>query len=244
MNEQQTSAAAPLKQSSRPPVWPALVAALLIVIATVAVVYLVLKDDAAGEEAGGLAGAFAPQINYRTAIYSALTDLKVDPKLVILTLTSDVQVSKSSELKILWGLNLGTTSVEVRAADNKVQYYIALEDLDADDMQYIPDRNVLRITLPQPVLDEQLVDVQSDPDKIELQTQVGWARLDSLSGSYLRQEARKDLRAAVIDQGTRDTAMSKARQAARQVITELLAGSIADKLRSGVQVEVEFEPAP
>jgi hypothetical protein len=95
-----------------------------------------------------------------------------------MTSTVDAEVEKTSEKRILWDLlELGDTTVRIRVRDNKVQYYIPLEGFGESNVAFDPEARCLAFTLPEPVLDTEVVEVQSNPDLIDVQTEVGWGRL-------------------------------------------------------------------
>ena len=84
------------------------------------------------------------------------------------------------------------------------------------------DDGEIKIKLfPDPVLDEDMVDVQSDPSKIKIKTNVGRWRLDSKSGRFLRNQVRKSLREKVIAEGKKDMLIELARRNAKSVLLEL-----------------------
>jgi len=134
-----------------------------------------------------------------TVIRTAVSELHGVKHLVVLTAKVDAVITKNKETRRLWGkLYLGTTTVEVRATGNQVQFYVPLEDLRSDDFRYDEKRHVLQVTIPRPVLDEQFVDVQTDPSNIQIRTDVGWASLERYEGAFLRDDAIRDLRPQVI----------------------------------------------
>jgi hypothetical protein len=88
-----------------------------------------------------------------------------------------------------------------------------------------------------------MVAIQTDPRFVDLKTDVGWARLDSKSGAYLRESAKTDLRKAVIDEGKRSLAndnMEDAQRNAERAIMRLF-GPLKNDLREGVSLAIEFK---
>src|SRR3954466_10839588 len=67
--------------------------------------------------ARGLAQAFQPQVNANTLVFSTVSNMVNQSKLVVLSTSINVEMNKSNE-KIVWGVPLGTTKVTVRALDN------------------------------------------------------------------------------------------------------------------------------
>jgi hypothetical protein len=194
------------------------------------------------QEMRGLGRAFAPTINYKTEITGAISKLNSNPKLVVLTTTIDAEVRKTkstSAMKIYWG----TTTVRLRARENKVQFYVPMQNLGTDRFQYDDVHKTLTVYVDEPLLDTDMIDVQSDPNKIELETSNGWAKMDRFSGAPLREEAKADLRFAVI-QAVKQPAQNellqlKAQANAKEHIKKLLRTSLTN-LNPDVKIEVEF----
>src|SRR3954451_12632849 len=80
----------------------------------------------------GLAQAFRPRVNVNTVIYTTVSNMVNQSKLVVLANHINVDLSKSNE-KVVWGFPLGTTTVKVRALDNVVQYYVPLTNISKSD---------------------------------------------------------------------------------------------------------------
>src|SRR5947207_4211903 len=169
----------------------------------------------------GLAQAFQPKVNVNTVIYTTLSNMVNQSKLVVLSTQINVDLTKSNE-KVIWGVPLGTTTVTIRALDNRVQYYVPLTNISKGDFRYDDVHKRLTLRVPAPRIDEELVDVQSDPSKIEFRTDVGWARLNSRSGQFLRDQAQRELRPAIVREGNNSLYLDKARSNARESFKKLL----------------------
>jgi len=241
-----------------PSAWPWAVAAVLIALILVGAYTLrqALRTpertvNTAADRLEGMAGkvfeklreGLRPNVTVRSTVRSQFAKLDATPKLVVLTDTIDVEVAKSSEKRVLWGLlNLGTTEVRLRAPGNKVQFYIPLGEIRADDFVYQPAARKVVVRLPAPVLDRQVVDVQSDPLKIDVETKVGWARLSAHSGKTLETKAREALRQEVLSTADtppmHDVAHLHAEKTLRAFFAELQAA-----LEDGVRLEFEFKAA-
>src|SRR4051812_12626783 len=187
----------------------------------------------------GLAQAFQPRVNVNTVIYTTVRNMVNQSKLVVLANHINVDLSKSNE-KVVWGFPLGTTTVKVRALDNVVQYYVPLTNISKSDFRYDPVHRRLTVRVPAPRLDEDLVEVQTDPSKIEFRTELGWARLDSRSGQFLRDQAQKELRPAVVREGNNSLYIDKAKSNARESLKKLLE-PMASQLKEDVELEVDFK---
>ena len=207
--------------------------------------------NAAADRLEGMAGkvfeklreGLRPNVTLRTIINSQFAKLDATPKLVVLTDTIDVEVAKSSEKRVLWGLlNLGTTEVRLKAPGNKVQFYIPVREIKAEDFSYRPAAKKVVVRVPGPVLDRQVVDVQSDPSKIEVETRVGWARLSAFSGKRLEAKAREALRQEVLASADTPPMHDLARLHAEKTLKAFFA-ELEGALGDGVRLEFEFRPA-
>ena len=192
-----------------------------------------------GDIARGLAQAFQPQVNANTLVFSTVSNMVNQSKLVVLSTSINVEMTKSNE-KIIWGVPLGTTKVTLRALDNRVQYYIALTNLTARDFRYDDVHKRLTLRVPAPKLDEEVVEVQSDPGKIEFRTDVGWARLNSRSGQFLREQAQRELRPAIVREGNNSLYIDRAKMNARESLKKLLE-PMAGQLKEDVELHIEFK---
>ncbi len=223
------------------PAWP--IAFALVAITAIAAVAFIFHECSPARMsrtiASGLAQAFQPQVNVNSVVYTTLSNMINQAKLVVLTTQINVDMTKADE-KVVWGIPLGTTKVMLRALDNRVQYYVPLTDITKKDFRYDNVHKRLTVRVPSPLLDRDLVEVQSDPAKIEFRTDVGWARFDSRSGQFLRDQAQRDLRPALIREGHNPLYLDKAKTNARESLKKLLE-PMAAQLKEDVELEVEFK---
>jgi hypothetical protein len=225
--------------------WP--IAFAVIGIGLIALAGFIFKScvDQPARMAETITRASQPQITVNTVIQTSLERLREESKLVVYTADVAVMITKVSDKKVLYGkLDLGTTVVRVRAAGNKAQLIIPLNELSDSDIRFNEKENKFVITLPPPRVDETLVEVQTDPQFYEVQTDLGWARLDRFSGEFLRDEAKRELRGSVIAEASNPRIIEAARQSGREQIAGLLE-AIVKPMRPEASVAVEFkEEAP
>lgn len=199
-----------------------------------------IAKETATDGIAAVAGAFKPTINVNSTISTTVSRMRDAAKLVVLVEEVDVTVQKTSDKSVLNGkLNLGTTTVTVRASGNRIQYYVPLDKITPDDFAFDLTSNRLTLRLAVPAVDEEMVEVQSDPAKIEVQTDIGWARLDKYSGQALRDEAKRDLRPAVIEQGRAAEHVERAKANTKAAVEKLMAPLLAG-LKSDVIFQVAF----
>ena len=225
------------------PAWP--IAITVIAIAVIALGGFIFKTcvDQPRRMAETIANATRPQVNVSTVIQTSLERLREESKLVVYTADVSVMVTKISDKKVLGGkVDLGTTTVRVRAAGNKAQIVIPLKDLEEKDIEFNQSKNQFVVTLPAPRVDETLVEVQTNPTFYEVETDVGWARLDKFSGETLREEAKRELRGAVIEEASHPRIIDAAKQSGREQIAALLE-AVIKPMSPEATVAVQFKPA-
>lgn len=223
--------------------WP--VAISVIAIALIALAGFVFKTcvDQPVRLAESVARATQPQVTISTVIQTSLERLREESKLVVYTADVAVMVTKISDKKVLNGkVDLGTTTVRVRAAGNKAQLVIPLKDVVESDISYDEQTKQFTVTLPAPRVDETLVEVQTNPTFYEIETDVGWARLDKYSGEALREDARRELRAAIVQEASHPRLIDAAKTSGREQISGLLE-AVVKPLRPEATVAVEFKPS-
>lgn len=166
--------------------------------------------------------SLAPSYSNTTLIQTSVSRLQKEAKLVVLSADVTVEVTRTSS-KILWDLfDFGDTVATVRSRGNKAQYFVALDQIKESDFHLSNGNRVLKVTVPEPRVDESIVEVQTDPNQIEVKTEVGWGRLNKRSGEMARNEAKRSMRHAIISEAKTPIFMDQARNNAREKVGALL----------------------
>lgn len=168
------------------------------------------------------AKTFAPVYNTTTLIQTSVTRLNREAKLVVLSADVTVEVTRTSSKILFELLDFGDTVATVRARGNRAQYFVALDQIKEADFKLSNAGKNLVVSVPDPRVDETIVEVQSDPGQMEVKTQIGWGRLDKRSGEMARAEARRSLRDAVIVEAKSPVYMELARKNAQEKVAALL----------------------
>jgi len=126
----------------------------------------------------------------------------------------------------------------VRAKGNRAQYFVDLNGIKESDFRLSNGGKSLVVTVPQPRVDESIIEVQSDPNQIEVQTKVGWLRTDKRSGEITRTEAKQALREAVVAEAKSQIYLDLARKNAQDKVTGLIDPLV--KQMGVTNVTVEF----
>ena len=161
------------------------------------------------------------KVTIDSIIYSTIGELKKESKIVVMTGEVNLSV-KRSHTKFFSRLNLGTTAVEVLVPKNKVQYVIPTKAISEESFRWNDETGEVSIEIPTPVIDEEIVEIQSDPSLIKVRKDIGWGRFESRSGEFLERQIRQDLRSLVIEEGKGNKLMlEQAKKNAQEVIREL-----------------------
>ncbi len=164
-----------------------------------------------------------PKVEINEVIINTLGELHKQSKLVVMSETVDLVMERSSTKKFLWDkLSMGTTVVEMRVRENKVQYILPLEQVTRDSFHWDDSKGEIVIDIPRPVIDRDIVEVQSNPNLIDVRTERGWARLKSKSGKFLENQIRGDLRQELIRQGNNEIYLNEAHRKAEAVVRQLI----------------------
>src|ERR1041385_6028503 len=127
-----------------------------------------------------------PSYSTTTVIQTSMQKLRQEAKLVVLSADVTVEVTRTSSKILFDRLDFGDTVTTVRTKGNRTQYSIDLNNIKESDFRLKNDGKTLIVTVPEPRVDESIVEVQSDPNQIEVQTKVGWLRTDKRSGEITR----------------------------------------------------------
>jgi hypothetical protein len=163
-----------------------------------------------------------PSYSTTTLIQTSVSRLRQEAKFVVLSADVTVEVTRTSSKILFERLDFGDTVTTVRTKGNRAQYSVDLNGIKKRDFRFSPDGKSLVVTVPEPRVDESIVEVQSDPNQIEVQTKVGWLRTDKRSGELTRAEAKKALRDAVVAEAKSQIYIDLARKNAREKISDLI----------------------
>ncbi len=186
--------------------------------------------------AGNTAGRFfLPRDRVGAVITAAVESLHRKADLVVcrLQVTAWVNLHQSTYwLGICWG----TTTADVMAPGNRVQFVERLGQLTANDFTYDAASQTLTCRFPAPVLDTGMVQIQPDSEKIMVHGSDGWALFNL--GSVER-KAKARLRAVVILQAQRRFLKPLVRARAVEVLRHFL-DLVVHPLWPDLHIRVEF----
>ncbi|MFM1823067.1 MAG: hypothetical protein RI967_1333 [Planctomycetota bacterium] len=122
-----------------------------------------------------------------------------------------------------WPVEIGRTRATVVAPSNRVQYIVPLDRQAPVATVWADDglRRTVVVTLPAPRVDEELVEVESDPRAVRVEVDRDWA--DHLVGDgSARDLALARVREAVLEEASSDTALFEVREKARATVEGMI----------------------
>lgn len=190
--------------------------------------------------------SFSMQQSTTRQVITQLGELEVAARLVVATReivaeTTDEDVTK---LAMSWlgssaSLPLGRTVTRLRCSGNRVQYVVDISRLPEGAVTWRDGGVIMVVTLPEPTVDQEMVEVQSDPSKYDISVDKDWLH-HALSSQASIDNAHRALREAVVAAGSQPAARAEAREEAKPFLEAVIRGLIpAD---AGVrEVRVEFQ---
>ena len=175
------------------------------------------KENTTFKEEKKIIGTVRKKIKESAKGYSEDTDFKFKP--VVLTQYITVELSQN-EVATLCGITTGNADLRVTYKDNKVQYYVDLERLSDQDVQYDMDSRSINIYIASPKIDEDMVEVQSDPDKINIKDKTSWITY-GIDLEKMKVDIQKRVRKEVLEAGSHDMYKASARRNAKEKLYEL-----------------------
>lgn len=192
----------------------------------------------ANERTQGILDAFRPRVESEVVLRGSIERMQAEGKLVVLSADVTAVSESSTDKRIFFDLiDAGRTTVRVRAPA-RVQYVIPLSEVGREDFFYDPETKRLLLTLPNPRLDTSIVEVSTDPSELEIEKDVGWLRIETLSGRYNENRARRLLRDAAIEAGYSGYWLPRAQESARRELRLFL-----KPLITSLEEDVEFDVA-
>jgi len=179
------------------------------------------------------------QINVQQSLATALGDLRPDGGLVIGWREVQARVVTDRTTSIgAFGIQvpLGSVRIELDVPGNRVQYLLPVGD---DWSVRMLDAKTVLLTVPPPVVNDRVVEVQSDPSRIRVTIDNDWLEHIIPSGGDVEQ-AKALIRAAVIEAGGSRPALAEVRLEARTTAIAFFGGLFSKTVGSNVEVIVQF----
>jgi hypothetical protein len=215
------------------------VVALIVIVLVVLLLFPDLVDFSGGQRA------------MRARVLTALGELSEKPALRVATreIAVQVEVAIPTEVKVRpwiipigpgYDLTIGQTKATVTSQGNTVQYVVPLRQKEWT-VRFDGDDTV--VTLPPPVVDDSVVEVQSDPARIEIDIDRDWA--DHILGDdSARNAALAAIRKAVVEQAASPVAMFEVREKSRKTVADMIRALILDEKYRERRIKVRWTDDP
>lgn len=163
---------------------------------------------------------------FESIIIHRLTAMDEQKKLVVFTQEVDIEVSDEDHPRFFYDyFPKGSATVKMRLKENRVQYYIPLDEIKLDTIEYDPNSRVLTIFAPQTRIDNKTVFVQTDPAKITIEENGSWnpwgPKTEDLKNK-IRESLKQEVLRAASHPLVREKADREAEKALQQLFNNIL----------------------
>lgn len=179
------------------------------------------------------------QSSVQQSLITALGDLRPDGGLVVGWREVQARVVSDRTTSIgAFGIQVpvGSVRIELDVPGNRVQYLLPAGD--GWSVRALDAKTVL-LTVPPPVVNDRVVEVQSDPSRLRVTIDNDWMEHMIPSGGDI-DKAKALIRAAVIEEGGSRPALAEVRLEARNAARVFFGGLFSQTLGTEVHVIVQF----
>ena len=177
--------------------------------------------------------------NVKEFVFSEFGKTNFDKKLVVLTQNVNVEMYKDKDNRVMYDwLSVGSANMKIKFLDNKVQYYVPLDELKETDIIYEADTRTVKIVPPSVKIDKDVVVIQSDPDKIIKEENGSWSPFGPKIKD-LNNEIMKEIKQQTLVAGYKPWIREKA-QAEAQKALEALFHKILDEFLRKENMKLEI----
>ena len=215
--------------------WAVFFQKVIVIVLIFGGIYFVL--DKAGDETRKILHPNITREEVTEIVASQLEKTVLDEKYVVLTQDLTVEISRDVDKYIFDLIYWGNATMKIKYIGNKVQYYVPLSEINAQNIEYFPETRTVRINSPKAVIDKEMVFIQSDPDKVLKEENGSWfpygPQLEDLQNSI-----QKEVKEKTIAEGSHYLIESQAQQVARQKL-QMLFEKVLTKFLSEESINLE-----
>lgn len=169
--------------------------------------------------------------NVKEYVFSEFGKTNFDKKLVVLTQDVNVEVYKDKDNRVLYDwLSVGSANMKIKFIDNKVQYYVPLDELKESDIIFEVETRTVKIVPPSVKIDKDVVVVQSDPDKIIKEENGSWSPFGPKIKD-LNKDIMKEIKQQTLIAGYKPWIREKAQAEAKKALEALFHKILDEFLR-------------
>ncbi len=204
-------------------------------ITAVWVLPLFMARELGNQGLDALQKAFKPSVEVKSVFSQLLGSTDRTRKLVVVTQNVDVELYREDHKRVLndW-FPAGSAWVRIKVLDNRVQYYVPVEEITGQNFVYDDLTGTLRVISPPLRIDKEMVSIQSDPEKIIVEEKGSWVLFIGPKVETLRKEAMSELKTEVLRAAGHELVRDEARREAQKALEQffgLLKGSLRDDVK-------------
>ncbi len=164
-------------------------------------------------------------------IFSEFGKTSTEKKLIVLTQDVSVEISRDKDKRILddW-LSIGSANLKIKFIDNKVQYFVPLDEIKDSNFIYDAESRTMKIECPSVRLDKEMVFIQSDPNKV-IKEENGSLNPFGPKLKDLDKEIMSEIKNRILIEGNKPLIREKAQIEARIALENLFNKVLGEFLR-------------
>ena len=179
-----------------------------------------------------------PVTGTRSKSIYVIDDLRQQKRLLVYQHHVDVVICKEQVTEALQSIFSTTSTARVAYHNNKVQWYVDLSGVQEGDFVVDDEGKTVVVKIGRPVLDEEMVVVQTEGDQIQVESERGWASWPS-TPTELVEDAKNAMKAEILEAARTRENIAIAENYASLTVKQLVRGLLG-KERMGYEVKVEF----
>ena len=154
-------------------------------------------------------------------VFSEFGKTDFEKKLVVLTQNINVEMYKSKDNRFFYDwLSYGSANLKIKFIDNKVQYYVPLNELNEKDILFDAETRTVKIFPPSVKIDKDIVVVQTDPDKVIIEENGSLSPFGPKIKD-LNNEIMKEIKQQTLIEGYKAIYRERAQQEAKKALEAL-----------------------
>ena len=202
----------------------------------IALINVLRKENNNYKEEKSILGTVRKAIKDKVGAYAEETDSK--SKYVVLTQSVNVELNKTEVSYIFGNSAIANADLSIIYNDNKVQYYVDLEKISNDDINYDFLSKTLNVHIPSPKIDVDFVDIQSNPEKILQNNKSSWISL-GIDIEKMKEDIQKKVREKVLEAGSNDMFIASARRNAKEKMKDFILKFLGEYLNEkGLELNI------
>ncbi len=216
-------------------------AVTLVAVFSISVIWVLpffMAQKLANDGLDAIEKALKPDIRVNTVVMHLLGQIDRTRKLVVYSQEFDVEFSREKHKRLFndW-VPAGSAMVRLRVPGNRVQFYVPLDELDISRFHFDEATGRLTVQSPPVKMDQEMVSVQSDPQKITVEEKGSWVPLFGPRVSDLKNEAMAEVKGEVIRAANNELVWNEARREAVRALEDFFS-MLKASLREDIRLQI------